>query len=180
MNSPLGGHHWEMKSLFDLPERIQNKIMPCPTTGCWLWIGLSMPTGYGCVNLNGRRWYCHRLMYHLLVGEISNGLHCDHLCRNRICCNPLHIEPVTPRENLLRSPITNASIGIKKTHCKRGHEFTSDNTLLKCVGSRRECRICRNDKRRYQYQQLINRIPVNGHHRHKKGCPCRACKYRKQ
>lgn len=153
MNSPLGGHHWKMKTLFDLPERFQKKIAPCPATGCWLWVGSVMDRGYGRARAVGERKnkYTHRAVYELLVGDIPDGLQIDHLCRNRVCCNPLHLEPVTCRENLRRGDGPSA-ICARKTHCKRGHEFSKENTAIRGKG-KRSCRICELDRSRSRDQK---------------------------
>jgi hypothetical protein len=78
-------------------------------------------------------------MYELLHGPIPDGLHLDHLCKNRPCYNPNHLEPVTPRENLLRGNTLAAKLS-KQTHCKNGHPFDVENTILRPNG--RACREC--------------------------------------
>ncbi|MFE0541092.1 HNH endonuclease signature motif containing protein [Streptomyces sp. NPDC058891] len=110
--------------------------------GCWEWTGPATPAGYGCLNIVDRYWYTHRLSYELHVAGIPDGKHIDHLCRNRICCNPAHLEPETPRENVLRSPITVAGINAAKTHCPAGHEYAGANLMLRNNGKGRRCRAC--------------------------------------
>jgi hypothetical protein len=70
--------------------------------GCWIWTAAKDPTGYGRIWHTGTMKYAHRVAYELLVGPILPGLDLDHLCRVRACVNPLHLEPVTHRENLMR------------------------------------------------------------------------------
>lgn len=70
--------------------------------GCWQWVKAVQSNGYGRVSLGGRMKYPHRVMWELLVGPIPEGLDLDHLCRNRACVNPTHLEPVTRSTNLLR------------------------------------------------------------------------------
>jgi hypothetical protein len=71
-------------------------------SGCWLWTGEMNRNGYGRVRSDGKRVMAHRRAWELLRGPIPTGLVLDHLCRNRHCCNPAHLEPVTVRENTLR------------------------------------------------------------------------------
>lgn len=84
-----------------LPERIQDKIAPCPMSGCWFWMGWDSGSGYGKVSMEGVACMAHRVVYELLVGPIPDGLILDHRCRVRCCCNPVHLEPVTHQINTL-------------------------------------------------------------------------------
>ena len=71
-------------------------------TGCWEWQGSMVENGYGVVSVNGANIKAHRRYYEVLVGPIPPGLDLDHLCRNRACVNPDHLEPVTRSVNLIR------------------------------------------------------------------------------
>jgi hypothetical protein len=127
-----------MTSLDSLPERIKRKLRIDPT-GCWIWIGASTPLGYGHLRRAASEdHYAHRYIYELCVGKIPKGLTIDHLCRKPACCNPAHLEPVTHRENILRSPIAPAAINARKTACHRGHPLTR----LPSNRRHRYCRTC--------------------------------------
>jgi hypothetical protein len=91
-----------------LPLNMQNKIRidECRVAElepfCWTWTGAVQSRGYGSVGYQRRIWSTHRLSYELLVGPIPDGLTIDHLCLNKRCCNPSHLEPVTNLENIRR------------------------------------------------------------------------------
>lgn len=108
---------------------------------CWIWIG-TIARGYGQFWDGQRVVGAHRFAYELLVDSIPGGLQLDHLCRNRRCVNPAHLEPVTRRENILRGAGVTAR-NAAKTHCVNGHELTPANTYIR-PGARpgRECLTC--------------------------------------
>lgn len=125
-----------------LLERFEAKVERIPFHACWEWVGArSMKEGYGGISVNGRTRIAHRVAYELFVGPIPEGMQIDHLCRNRGCVNPSHLEPVTIRTNLTRSPLTLLSQAAQKTHCPRGHPYDEANTYLDKNGHR-YCRIC--------------------------------------
>lgn len=109
---------------------------------CWSWRAATDLHGYGvfAVGTHCRRAAAHRVAYGLLVSEIPAGLELDHLCRNPNCVNPVHLEPVTHRENMLRGKTVGAANAVK-THCKYGHLFDEANTHVKRSG-KRDCRAC--------------------------------------
>lgn len=104
-------------------DRIQDRSMPVPWTGCWLWLGALDRDGYGHISV-GRKTNtgAHRAAYEAFVGPIPTGMVIDHRCRVRCCVNPDHLEPVTPRENVLRGDSSAAEFA-RRTHCKRGHRL---------------------------------------------------------
>lgn len=117
---------------------------------CWPFTGCLNPNGYGQFKLGGRRPNAHRVAFQAARGEIPAGLVLDHLCRNRACCNPAHLEPVTYSENNRRGNTVNAA-NAAKTHCSNGHPFDETNTER--IRGRRRCRACRPSERRRAYER---------------------------
>lgn len=124
-----------------LRERVQRYSQADVLTGCVLWTAYVDREGYGRTNYRGRPVEAHRAAYECLVGPIDPRLELDHLCRNRRCVNPDHLEPVTHRENVLRGAAFSAA-NSRKTHCKRGHPFEPANTYTNPSTGSRECRAC--------------------------------------
>ena len=128
-----------------LADRIRERV-EVREDGCHIFTGALTAAGYGVVGLGGRSagvGYTHRLIYEAVVGPIPDGLHIDHLCRVRACCNPDHLEAVTQAENNRRAAADNKAA---RTTCSRGHEWTPENTLT--TKTQRYCRTCRNARAR--------------------------------
>lgn len=110
---------------------------------CWKWTGYIHRTGYA----RFMKGYAHRWGYEQFTGPVPEGLQLDHLCRNRSCVNPLHMEPVTNRENTLRGTVVEVQRARHAlvTHCPKGHEYTPENTYRTPSDpyQRRLCRTCR-------------------------------------
>lgn len=113
-------------------------------TGCWNWIGTISSNGYGVAHIGRKTTSAHRAVYLVIIGSVARGLELDHLCRNRRCVNPNHLEPVTHSENVKRATRIHSSF------CKYGHVLDGIRTR---EGAGRYCKTCvklRKQKQRSQ------------------------------
>jgi hypothetical protein len=144
---PPGIYHHKKKTLSQLFwERVDK------SDSCWNWKGSINAGGYGVFTFGGRsgkKLYGHRVSYEIHKGNIPSNLEIDHLCRNRKCVNPDHLEAVTRSINTLRGigPKLLSQINGSKTHCKHGHEFNESNTIYRKNGGRK-CRECSKNRKR--------------------------------
>lgn len=125
--------------------------------GCWNWTGFINTDGYGQTSFKHKNTGAHRLMYaafHDANIPEGNKMQLDHLCKNKRCFNPSHLEIVPARINTLRSENAPATKNVNKTHCLRGHEFTGDNTQFK--KGRRICKACRRIYNKDIYDRLYS------------------------
>ena len=115
---------------------------------CWEWRAAKDPSGYGAFKYQGTKVGAHRVSYEMHRGPIPDGLWLDHLCRNRACVRPDHLEPVKPGENTRRGllPVVNALRGLARTRCKRGHLLVSGN--LVATRSYKACLTCERERNR--------------------------------
>lgn len=128
--------------------------------GCIEWVGARSPDGYGRIAVNRVAVGAHRVAYELVHGAIPDDLVVDHLCRNRSCINPEHLELVTNRENILRGDGL-AAQNARKTHCINGHPLTPEN-IYGYDGSR-ECRLCARARARRQKARMRDAEKVLAH-----------------
>lgn len=126
-----------------LAVRFESKVIRTEG-GCWEWAGSHSPQGYAFMYVRpGVRTNAHRVAYELLVGPIPEGLDLDHLCRNRGCVNPAHLEPVTGGENNRRG-ISVAAVNATKERCPKGHPYDVTRTVRGRPA--RFCSTCERDR----------------------------------
>lgn len=124
-------------------------------SGCFEWLGTCNSDGYGRIGIKGKSIKAHRAMASLIYGVIPAGMVIDHLCRNRMCVNPTHLEIVDNKTNLSRGNSAFNRKGKYKEFCTRGH--TLKNNFLMYQNGRgvktRICKVCRQEsRRRYNFK----------------------------
>lgn len=119
-------------------ERFFSKV--AEVGGCWEWLAFVSPSGYGGFSVGtGKFVSAHRWAYEFLVGPIPDGLQLDHLCRNRKCVNPEHLEPVTAKENVDRGQLGY----LNRDVCKNGHNINDpSNVYARPSDGAKQCRQC--------------------------------------
>lgn len=128
--------------------QIPDKVVPRfwakvrKTEGCWLWTGAMQSSRYGQIGWDHKVYLAHRVSYWLHKGAIPVGMQIDHLCRNRLCVNPLHLEVVTNAENVARTN-TPQGIVVRTGFCQRGHDLTLPNSRRGGT-NKHQCRECHN------------------------------------
>lgn len=135
-------------------ERFFRWAYPEPNSGCWLWSGTCSPGGYAQIthtspHTGKKAKWAHRLAYEIFKGPIPEDSEIDHRCRVRCCVNPDHLEAVSKRENIHRS-MGFAGLNVRKTHCKRGHEFIPENVYIHHWRNKtmRICLVCARERER--------------------------------
>jgi hypothetical protein len=152
------------RMMLTLLEQFEERFIPEPNSGCWLWLMKLTSFGYGQIKVRGKPSRAHRISYELYRGPIPDDLGLDHLCRIKSCVNPFHLEPVPQKTNVLRG-IGLTSINAKKTHCIHGHAFDEQNTRLKRWRNftMRVCRECNRLKsRKYRLERRMDTLRRRG------------------
>lgn len=109
--------------------------------------------GYIRFQFKGKMVRSHRYIWRIKRGKIPKGFGIDHQCRNRACCNIKHLRLVTHTVNALENSISPFALNAQKTHCKRGHKFTEENTYAKPNSKSRECKTCKADYSKERYER---------------------------
>src|SRR6266581_3341479 len=138
---------------FSLMDRFWSRVDVRDVAACWSWLAGRATAGYGVVWTGRCVELAHRLAYQLTVGPIPDGLVIDHLCSNKVCCNPSHMEPVSRGENRARAPLAGvAELHAAQDRCINGHEFTRISDRGERLPGRarlnRVCRECANSASR--------------------------------
>lgn len=132
-----GEKSWQTRGM-SIEDRLATRIVINPQSGCWEWSLHKDKDGYGNVSVNGKTRRAHVVSYETFRKQIPSGLVVDHLCRNRGCINPEHLEPITNRVNVIDRAIGIIAENAKKTHCKYGH----DTLVLDPKINKRRCKTC--------------------------------------
>lgn len=128
-------------------ERFHSKYEVDPTTGCWNWTAARGDHGYGTIGetvapMKSKTLLAHRLSFEMHKGPIPEGLVVDHMCNNRACVNPNHLQAITHWENINRSPSPEIQRRLAN-RCIRGHDLTDQaNVYIRLDTGRRQCKPC--------------------------------------
>lgn len=152
-------------------RNFENKIKQ--SEYCWEWTGCKSPKGYGRFGLFGGTYYAHRISYTLYKEPLQEEQIIDHLCKNTSCVNPIHLEPVSYQENMVRGNGPNLAKDrmlnkwAKRSTCKNGHTLTIDNVYVHIATNKynktfihQSCKTCKKarEKARYYRKQKNEKI----------------------
>lgn len=135
-------------------HRFLRKILRT-ASGCWLWQANITSAGYGLFWFDETSWLAHRWSWLTFRGKIPGGLVIRHMCGNKLCVNPGHLDIGTQQQNVMDAIAAGTHAASAKTHCKRGHPFDEKNTyrFVSKGKPRRGCRICRNEASKLRHRQ---------------------------
>lgn len=139
-----------------IEERLLSKIQ-IDNKDCWVWTGSVFKQKYSTysqIRIKNKCRKAHQVSYEVFIGPIPQGRELDHLCKNKLCINPAHLEPVTHFENMERGYWTT------KDECIHGHSYGGGNTYLNTRGHR-ECRTCRKERSQKFYERQLEIIKQN-------------------
>lgn len=145
-----------MKSLY---EKFNERWIPEPNTGCWLWTHGSLVAGYGVIQDGNKSLKAHRVSYELFIGQIGKGLFVCHKCDTPACVNPNHLWLGTCKDNLRDAVKKKRMHEQKKTHCPNGHPYSGDNLIMhyrKNKNPTRECKKCNRERQRKLSGKRLN------------------------
>ena len=134
--NPLKGRP-NPKASRPLADRFWEKVDKSAPNGCWVWTG-ARTHGHGTIHvaMPNKLDYTHRVVFGLLGQEIPEGMQVDHICRNRLCCNPDHLRFVTRDQNVVENSLSPSALNKAKYYCKRGHPLAGENLRLNRRGHR--------------------------------------------
>ena len=148
----------------NIEDRIFDKTDIDLITQCWNFNGTPDKDGYGFTTFEYKTYKLHRFSHLLFKGEIPDGFVVDHLCKNRLCCNPEHLEAVSHSENMNRGNTGKNNHQSLKEYCPKGHKYTPENTYNNPKGSR-ECRICKTNNRQADRAKNLEKYRKMDHDR---------------
>ena len=140
--------HWQWRYV-PQEERFSRRFIVSGENDCWDWTGSLSSGGYGELTWNGKLTRAHVVSYLLHKGDVPEGLEIDHLCENRACVNPAHLEAVTHQINVARG-----SVKKRLTHCKRGHALDGDNVAWRKTQNTRYCIACNRERATRVYDRI--------------------------
>jgi len=136
----------DYRSIFPLTlaemRRLLANIRQSPDE-CWLWTGYVDGDGYGRICIRGAYWHVHRMIYELMLGPVPLDCILHHRCKNKRCCNPLHLKPATRSLHIELDDVHRKcrSPQPPQEFCRRGHELTDESTRWRTVKGKRR-RVC--------------------------------------